>query len=162
MEKPSLGIAICMGDRSLAFEEATKILEEYRRLITKHLGWLIENERIKELDHIYVVQGENDVEEKIIGTIASILSTNMQTDKPIIAYAIVPEEEIVKVSARTIDSLVKKGLDLSEIMREAAEKCEGRGGGHKIAAGAQIPIKQIENFIKIVDRLVAKQLGKQR
>jgi len=160
MEKPSLGIAICMGDRSLAFEEATKILEEYRRLITKHLGWLIENERIKELDHIYVVQGENDVEEKIIGTIASILSTNMQTDKPIIAYAIVPEEEIVKVSARTIDSLVKKGLDLSEIMREAAEKCEGRGGGHKIAAGAQIPIKQIENFIKIVDRLVAKQLGK--
>jgi len=159
MNRPSLGISICMGDRSSAFEEANKILDEYRRLITRYLGWLIENKRIEELENIYVVRGENDVEDKIIGTLASIVSTNY-VNKPIIAYATIPSEKIVKVSARALDPLIEKGLDLGEIMRIAAEKCSGRGGGHNIAAGAQIPIEQVETFIKLVDVMVKEQLGK--
>ena len=159
MDRPSLGISICMGDRSSAFEEANKVLDEYRRLITKYLGWLFENKRIEELENIYVVRGENDIEDKIIGTLASIVSTNY-INKPIIAYAAVPSEKIVKVSARALDPLVEKGLDLGEIMRVAAEKCSGRGGGHNIAAGAQIPIEHVETFIKLVDMMVKEQLGK--
>ena len=159
MNRPSLGISICMGDRSSAFEEANKILDEYRRLITRYLGWLIENKRIEELENIYVVRGENDVEDKIIGTLASIVSTNY-VNKPIIAYATIPSEKMVKVSARALDPLIEKGLDLGEIMRIAAEKCSGRGGGHNIAAGAQIPIEQVETFIKLVNVMVKEQLGK--
>ena len=159
MNRPSLGIAICMGDRGAAFEEANQVLDEYRTLITKYLGWLIENERIEELENIYVIKGENDIEDKIIGTLASILSTNY-VNKPIIAYAAVPSERIVKVSARALDPLVKRGLDLGKIMRTAAEKCSGRGGGHNIAAGAQVPIEQVETFIKLVDMLVKEQLEK--
>ena len=159
MDRPSLGISICMGDRSSAFEEANKVLDEYRRLITKYLGWLFENKRIEELENIYVVRGENDIEDKIIGTLASIVSTNY-INKPIIAYAAVPSEKIVKVSARALDPLVEKGLDLGEIMRVAAEKCSGRGGGHNIAAGAQIPIEHVETFIKLVNMMVKEQLKK--
>ena len=159
MDRPSLGISICMGDRSSAFEEANKVLDEYRRLITKYLSWLFENKRIEELENIYVVRGENDVEDKIIGTLASIVSTNY-INKPIIAYATVPSEKIVKVSARALDPLIEKGLDLGEIMRVAAEKCSGRGGGHNIAAGAQIPIEYVETFIRLVDMMVKEQLGK--
>ncbi|RLI20981.1 DHH family phosphoesterase [Candidatus Bathyarchaeota archaeon] len=159
MDRPSLGISICMGDRKSAFEEANKVLDEYRRLITKYLGWLIENKRIEELENIYIVRGENDVDDKIIGTLASIVSTNY-LDKPIIAYAAVPSERIVKVSARALDPLIEKGLNLGEIMRIAAEKCSGRGGGHNIAAGAQIPIEQVETFIKLVNMLVKEQIGK--
>nr|MDO8045052.1 DHH family phosphoesterase [Candidatus Baldrarchaeota archaeon] len=81
-------------------------------------------------------------------------------NKPIIAYATIPSEKIVKVSARALDPLIEKGLDLGEIMRIAAEKCSGRGGGHNIAAGAQIPIEQVETFIKLVDVMVKEQLGK--
>ncbi|RLG99303.1 DHH family phosphoesterase, partial [Candidatus Bathyarchaeota archaeon] len=159
MNRPGLGIAICMGDRGAAFEEANQVLDEYRTLITKYLGWLIENERIEELENIYVIKGENDIEDKIIGTLASILSTNY-VNKPIIAYAAVPSERIVKISARALDPLVKRGLDLGKIMRTAAEKCSGRGGGHNIAAGAQIPIEQVETFIKLVNMLVKEQLEK--
>jgi len=43
-------------------------------------------------------------------------------------------------------------------MQVAAEKCLGKGGGHNIAAGAQVPIENINTFIKIVDELVGKQL----
>jgi len=162
MDKPSLGIAICMGDRGAALEEANAVLEEYRRTITKYLNWLMESDanRIEELDNIYVVRGEGVIDDKIIGTISSILSTNSaKPEKPIVAYSIVPKENLAKISARTIDLIVRKGLNLGEILRVAAEKCTGKGGGHNIAAGAQVPVDKLDAFIKIVDKQVKDQLG---
>jgi len=47
-------------------------------------------------------------------------------------------------------------------MQAAAEKYSGRGGGHDVAAGAQVPIKDIEAFIKLVDDLVKKQLAEEQ
>jgi len=161
MGKPGLGIAICMGDRGSALEEATTVLEEYRRTITKYLNWLMEpkTDRIEELNNIYVVRGEGFIDDKIIGTISSILSTNLaKPEKPIIAYSMVQEENLAKISARAIDLVTSKGLNLGEILRIAAEKYSGKGGGHNIAAGAQVPIQELESFIKLVDGLVKEQL----
>jgi len=162
MDKPSLGIAICMGDRGAALEEANAVLEEYRRAITKYLNWLMEPGmgRIEELGDIYVVRGEGVIDDKIIGTISSILSTSLKKpEKPIIAYSIVSQENLAKISARAIDIVVRRGLNLGEILRVAAEKCSGKGGGHDIAAGAQVPINELDAFIKTVDKLVREQLG---
>jgi len=160
MDKPSLGVAICMGDRETALEEANTVLEEYRRTITKYLGWLNEKaERIEELNSIYVVKGEDFIDENIIGAVSSILSTSLPNpEKPLIAYSFVPGEDQIKISARTLDIMTSKGLNLGEIMRVAAEKYSGRGGGHNIAAGAQVPTKNIDSFIKYVNDLVKKQL----
>jgi len=161
MDRPSLGIAICMGDRGAALEEANAVLEDYRRTITKYLNWLMEPnmDRIEELGSIYVVRGEGVIDDKIIGTISSILSTNLaKPEKPIIAYATVPKENLAKISARAIDTIVAKGLNLGEILRVAAEKSAGKGGGHNIAAGAQVPINELDSFIKSVNALVKDQL----
>jgi len=160
MGRTGLGVAICMGDRGAALEEASKVLEEYRRAITKYLGWLTEKPgRIEELNSIYVAHGEGIIDDKMIGTISSILSTNLpKLEKPLIAYSAVKGEEFAKFSARTLDPVVKKGLNLGEILKIAAEKYSGRGGGHDIAAGAQVPIKNVDVFIKLVDELVKKQL----
>jgi RecJ-like exonuclease len=160
MDKPSLGVSICMGDRGSALEEANKVLEEYRRTINKYLGWILEKpERMKELENIYVVYGENFMNDKIIGAISSILSTSLPNpEKPLIAYANVSEEGIAKFSARTIDIVTNKGLNLGNIMQVAAEKCQGNGGGHNIAAGAQVPLEKVNMFIEVVDELVGKQL----
>jgi RecJ-like exonuclease len=160
MDRPSLGVSICMGDRVSALEEANKVLEEYRRAINKYLGWVMEKpERMKELENIYVVYGENFINEKIVGAISSILSTSLPNpEKPLIAYANVEEDGLAKISARTIDTLTNKGVNLGEIMQVAAEKCQGKGGGHNVAAGAQVPIEKISDFIEIVNELVGKQL----
>jgi RecJ-like exonuclease len=160
MGKGGVGVAICMGDRGSALEEASKVLDEYRRAITKYLGWLTEKPgRIEELNSIYVAHGEGIIDDKMIGTISSILSTNLpKLEKPLIAYSAVKGEEFAKFSARTLDPVVRKGLNLGEILKIAAEKYSGRGGGHNIAAGAQVPIKNIDAFIKLVDELVKKQL----
>jgi single-stranded-DNA-specific exonuclease len=160
MDKPSLGVAVCMGDRGSALEEANKVLREYRRTLGKYLGWVMEKpERMEELQNIYVVHGEDFLEDKIVGAISSILSSSLPNpEKPLIMYANVKEEEIAKFSARTVDMVTHKGVNLGEVMQVSAEKFLGKGGGHNIAAGAQVPIKNINPFIKLVDELVGKQL----
>jgi len=160
MNRPSLGIAICMGDRASSLKEANQILEDYRKSINKYLCWVKEKpERMKEFENIYVIYGDNFINEKIIGTISSILVSSLQNlEKPLIAYANVEEENAAKFSARTTSFALRKGVNLGEIMREAAKKFEGKGGGHNIAAGAQVPISQIENFVSLVNTLVGKQL----
>jgi len=160
MDKPSLGVSICMGDRGSALEEANKVLEEYRRTINKYLGWVMEKpERMKEFENIYVVYGENFIDDKIVGAISSILLTSLPNpEKPLIAYANAEDEGLAKFSARTLDMVTNKGVNLGEIMQRAAEKCMGKGGGHNVAAGAQVPIEKLEDFIKIVNELVGKQL----
>jgi RecJ-like exonuclease len=161
MNRSSLGIAICMGDREAALKEADSVLNEYRQTITKYLNWIMEPNmnRIEELSNVYVVHGGSVIDDKIIGTISSILSTNLaKPEKPIIACSTVERENLAKISARAIDTVVRKGLNLGEIMRVAAGKYSGKGGGHNIAAGAQVPIASLNFFIETVNELVSEQL----
>ena len=160
MGKPSLGVALCMGERGKALEQVNTILEENRRTIAQCLNWLTEKpDRIQELNSIYVVRGENFIDEKVISAIASILSTNLpKPEKPLFAFSMIPIENAAKISARASVLLVNKGLNLGDILRVAAEKFSGRGGGHNIAAGAQVPIEHIESFLIFVDKLVKDTL----
>jgi single-stranded-DNA-specific exonuclease len=160
LDRPSLGIAVCMGDRGAALEEANRVLEDYRKDINKYLGWVMEKpERMREFANIFVVYGENAVNEKIVGTVASILAYSFPASgKPILAFAFVAEEGVAKFSARTIEAVVGKGVNLGEVMRVASERVGGKGGGHNIAAGAQSPLDKVDEFIKIADEVVGKQL----
>lgn len=160
MDKAGLGVAVCMGDRGTALEGANKMLEDYRRTINKYLGWVMEKpERMKEFENIYVMYGKDFINDKMVGAISSILSSSLPNpEKPLIAYANLIEEGIAKISARTMDTVTNKGVNLGDVMQAAAEKLHGKGGGHNVAAGAQVPIENINDFITIVNDLVGKQL----
>ena len=160
LDKPSLGIAVCMGDRKSAFSDANKVLDDYRRDINRYLNWVMEKpERMREFEHVYVVYGESAVNEKIICTVASILAYSLPvSEKPILAFANVEAEGVAKFSARTSDAVVERGVNLGEVVRVASEKFGGKGGGHNIAAGAQVPLGKIADFIALADELVARQL----
>ncbi len=161
MDKAGLGAAICMGDRKKCLEEATMVIQQYRGTITKYLRWVTEKPgRLEELENIYVVRGDGFIDEKVLSPVCTILSTTLtQLGKPIIAYATISGEDQVKVSSRGSEPLIQKGLNLGKIMQFASEKYSGRGGGHDVAAGAQVPIKDVEAFIKLVNDLVKRQLA---
>jgi single-stranded-DNA-specific exonuclease len=160
LDRPSLGIALCMGDRGAALEEANRVLKEYRKSVSTYLGWVMEKpERMKELENVYVIYGESFINEKIIGTISSILVSGLANpEKPLIAFANIEKEGAAKFSARTTGTALSKGVNLGELMRIASEKFGGKGGGHNVAAGAQVPINQVENFISAINELAGKQL----
>jgi RecJ-like exonuclease len=146
-----------MGDRGPALEQANIVLEEYRRTINKYMNWVTEKpDRIQELNNIYVIRGGKTIDDKVISAISTILSNSLpKPEKPLIAYSIIPQEGVAKISARA-PSLMSKAINLGDIMRIAAEKFSGMGGGHDVAAGAQVPIPQIEEFLKFTDELVGE------
>ncbi|MCW4000261.1 MAG: DHH family phosphoesterase [Candidatus Bathyarchaeota archaeon] len=160
MDRPSLGIAICMGDRKAALEDANKLLEDYRRSINKYLGWVAEKpERLREFQNVYVIFGEDQINEKIIGTVSSILVSTLANNlKPLLAFANIKEENAAKFSGRTTEAAVQAGVNLGDVMRIASEQNGGKGGGHNIAAGSQVPLDKIEAFLKTADELVGRQL----
>ncbi len=160
MDKAGLGVAVCMGDRGKCLEEVTVVMKEYQQTITKYISWVTEKpERLEELENIYVVRGDGFIDEKVISPVSSILSTTLsKPGKPIIVYSAISGEDMVKVSARALEPLRKKGLNLGEVLRVAAEEYSGRGGGHDVAAGAQIPVGDTEAFVRLVNKLVKKQL----
>jgi len=158
MEKPGLGLAICLGDRDEAMKEAEDTLDEYRRQIAEYLDWVREGGRIEEMENIYALRAQSDINDRIIGVVASILLSTgiLKEQKPIVAWARA-EEGLIKVSARATEEMAKRGIDLGAVMMEAAEKFEGRGGGHDIAAGAFLPEEHERQFLEMVDDLVEKQ-----
>jgi RecJ-like exonuclease len=43
-------------------------------------------------------------------------------------------------------------------MKEAAERFGGFGGGHNIAAGAQIPLGKEDEFLSFADSIISKTM----
>ncbi|MFQ5998069.1 MAG: DHH family phosphoesterase, partial [Candidatus Bathyarchaeia archaeon] len=60
----------------------------------------------------------------------------------------------LKISARVHENLVGMGLHMGQVMQNAAEQTNGRGGGHNVAAGATIPVSMLNEFTQKVNQLV--------
>jgi RecJ-like exonuclease len=160
MDKQGVGLSVAIGDRDEAMVEAQETLERYRRTIGEALDWVQMNEKVEEMDNIYVIKAEDKITDTVIGVVSGILLSQgiLKEMKPIIATAYTDEDQI-KVSARGVEPLVEQGLHMGIIMQAAAELVEGGGGGHDIAAGAYIPKDKEYAFLEEVNRLVAETLA---
>jgi len=158
---PSIGVAICMGRRGEVLDKAEKLTSRYRQTLLKYLDWLSRNlDKVRQTRFLQVIYGGDYVDDRIIGTLISIaLSSRILSPKKVaVAFAVSPEGK-VKVSARADKALARRGLNLGLAIRDAASQVEGVGGGHDVAAGAQIPLNSEEDFIEVLDKIIAEQLG---
>lgn len=153
-----IGLSLAMGARGELLEEAQRILEEYRAKLAQAMDYVMREENRQELRYIVAVDGGDVIDERMISSVASIISSSnvLGVDKPLIAMA--SGDDFVKVSARASRKLVEAGLDLGEIMSKASKIVGGRGGGHNIAAGAEIPKARKALFLLEVDKLVGEKL----
>jgi RecJ-like exonuclease len=75
----------------------------------------------------------------------------------------VPEDHnLTKVSMRTTERVIEKGIDLQQALCDASAEYGGGGGGHKIAAGAYIPKTAEEEFVIRVNRILGEQFNQAR
>ena len=81
----------------------------------------------------------------------------LNQEKP--AFALTEDGERLKISARGTRYLISKGLNLTEVCREAAGSVGGKGGGHNIASGCAIPAKKRKEFLAAADKIVGKQMN---
>lgn len=159
MGKYGLGISICLGDRNKALIELKQVIQEYRRTISRYINWILSNnELIKILSHVQAIHGGTNIDDKLISPLISILHTikPFSKDKPIIGFS--TSLGYVKVSARASLELVNKGINLGVLIREIAKKLGGIGGGHNIAAGAQIPLGKEEEFLISLNEMIKREL----
>lgn len=154
-----VGMAIAMGCRGSLLEEAQVILEEYRRKIAKAMEYAMKEENRQELKYTVVIDGGDVVDDRMISSIASMLSLIGIHGEDKVLLALASSEDSIRVSARASKSLINRGLNLGKLISKAASLVGGRGGGHDIAAGASIPKTKKTLFILEVDRLMEKEVG---
>lgn len=153
--KAGLGLAICLGDKKFS-EEAIKVAGEYRAKIAEYMNWLGEG-NINVKGDVCWFNGGRYIDERIVGTITSILSSSkMYRDKVIVGFAYSEEEGAVKVSAR-LGPEIKKEVNLGELMKHIASKMGLNlvAGGHDLAAGAYIPAGKENEFIEVLSAELA-------
>jgi len=161
----SIGIAIAMGDRKNSYTQAQKNLEDYKKMLVNALSWIKDGNIIKEKEYIQYFYGEDMIPENIVGTVCSMLifdeSGTIKKNKPILGYAKRNDSDEYKISARAHKSIVKKGVNLSKVIREALVRSnlKSLGGGHPPAAGTKVPICKIEEFLENCDQTIKKQLN---
>ncbi len=158
-ERADVGLAVCLGDREEAFEQARRLLETHRRNLSEGLEQ-VKEQGVETVGNLQYFDAGDDIRETIVGIVAGMALgvDGVDGSSPIIAFARKNEEEL-KVSARGTGRLVGQGLDLSAVMGEASRAVGGDGGGHDIAAGATIPDDKKEEFVDRADDLIATQVG---
>ena len=151
-----IGLAVCMGDRGDAYEQACKLLAEHRKNLVDGLMF-VKEQGLTKLKNLQYFDAGSSIRETIVGIIAG-MSTSITSDRslPIIAFA--DTDGGVKVSARGTQDLIRKGLNLSEAMSKISAEVGGAGGGHDIAAGATIPIVAKDEFIRKLDEMIGMQI----
>ncbi|MCL7417390.1 MAG: DHH family phosphoesterase, partial [Halalkalicoccus sp.] len=119
-ERADEGLAVCLGDREGALEEARTLLRNHRRNLSEGLGWVKETGIVSE-DHLQWFDAGDRIPETIVGIVAGMAlgSDGISPEKPIVAFA-EKDEENAKVSARGTHVLVRRGLDLSAVVGTAA------------------------------------------
>ncbi|MBU2100120.1 DHH family phosphoesterase [Candidatus Micrarchaeota archaeon] len=158
--QPEIGLAVCMGDRINAYQNAMELLLEHRRQLREGIEWVHKNGVEEEKAFYFFDSGEN-IKEEIVGIIAGMLygSKLIGQNKPIIAFA-KQSEDLIKVSARATEDLVEKGLNLGKLLRESCSELGGKaeGGGHKIAAGCRISKEQQKEFKEKLNDKIESQM----
>ena len=150
MGRVSVGLALCLGDRDKALDEAIKIWEEYRAKLAHYLQLVARGDIVEEYEELYIIRGDVvGLEERISGAIASIATSILKGTKPILVFAISEKNGYVKVSMR-IPKGIEKEIDVGYILDEASTKVGGSGGGHRAAGGANIPVEKLNEFVRIL------------
>ncbi|AGN00679.1 phosphoesterase RecJ domain-containing protein [Salinarchaeum sp. Harcht-Bsk1] len=156
-ERSAVGLAVLLGDRDGALEEATDLLAEHRRNLSRGVRW-VEDHGVTIESHCQWFDAGSEIPATIVGIVAGMAvgADGVDPSIPIVAFA--EDGDEVKVSARATGGLVRRGVDLSEAMATAASAVDGSGGGHTVAAGATIPPDSTDEFVSVVDDVLATQL----
>jgi RecJ-like exonuclease len=184
-ERADVGLAVCLGNRDGALDQARELLRNHRRNLSEGLQ-LVKREGVTSEENVQWFHAEDRIRETIVGIVAGMAvgAEGIDRGTPILAFAEKTDEsdgekadesegetadanddeedeEVaeVKVSARGTPTLTRRGLDLSVVMREASQAVGGDGGGHNVAAGATVPKGTEDEFVALADELVGEQLG---
>ena len=157
--KPQIGGAILRGDRGTAYRDAEHMLNNHRAILRELLQYIVDT-GVRELENLQYLHVGGRYPDTIVGIGAGMALSKLNATKPILIMCEVPEDRnLTKVSMRTNERVVEKGIDLQKALSDASAEYGGGGGGHKIAAGAYIPKPAEQEFVVRVNRILGEQFA---
>jgi single-stranded-DNA-specific exonuclease len=157
---PSIGISVGLGDRKTALEEADEVVTTYRKTLASYMDWLTKSpDAVQKFNSIWVVRGENQIQDSMTGAFSSILSSagSLSPDHATIVLTR-SKEGGIKLSARAPAKLLDRGVNLGLALSDVSKKYNGFGGGHNVAAGAHIKVEDPSEFLKELDGAILAQM----
>ncbi|MBL7054167.1 DHH family phosphoesterase [Candidatus Woesearchaeota archaeon] len=159
MDKASLGIGACLGDKKIK-RKAIASLSNYKREIINSLRWFEENKEsrlVLDGDGFVIINAQDQIMPTIIGTLASILSkSNGFKSGTFIMSMAQLFNGCTKVSLRL--SGRNKYVDLKAVVEEIIKGIDGcESGGHKNAAGALIPTDKEDLMVERAKEVLGKK-----
>jgi|TARA_B100001971_G_scaffold202585_1_gene216507 RecJ-like exonuclease len=158
LDKASLGIGACLGDKKIK-RKAICLMSDYKREIIKSLKWYDENKTssfVTKGNGYVIINAQDQIRSTLIGTLASILSKSNNVQEKFIMSMAQLIDGTTKVSLRMCG--INNGMDLKQIISEITKdmpNCEA--GGHANAAGALIPTDMEEEFINKTKVILEKR-----
>ena len=135
------------------------MLNNHRAIIRDLLGFILDT-GVTELEWLQYIHVGAKYPDTIVGIGAGMALSKLNSAKPILIMCSVPEDQnLTKVSMRTTERVVARGIDLQLAISDASAMYGGGGGGHRIAAGAFIPKIAEQEFVIRVNRLLGEQAG---
>ncbi len=152
MDMQGLAFLYLSGDMSTK-DEIMDTFKKYRNNLMSEIYKAVVNRKdMKNIVYFYV---ETD---SMAGSVSGILSSYVFNKKrPVIALHVKNSE--VRVSARTTRYMVSRGVNLGVVLKNCSDMAGGFGGGHNIAAGANIPQTNVKQFLQCVDENIGKQIS---
>ncbi len=160
MNKSHLGVLLAMGYRDTILNEATKVVDEYRRLLASLMKELTKSygKIVKELKNIILIDFGKKVSSRVVPALASLISSSRKwsMNKPLVVIS--EDDEKIKLSLRKPSFIAEKyeKVDLAKVMKEVAITLGGVGGGHESAAGGTFRKEVKELVINKIDELIEK------
>lgn len=160
MNKASLGIGACLGDRRTKLK-AIRHLEDYRKAIVSALKWFETSrgsQAVVEGEGFVIINAKDQVLPTMIGTLASILSKSRHVkDGSYILSLARNLDHTTKVSIRLAGVESNGEIDLRNIVALLADPVGGSAGGHQFAAGAIIATEKEEEFLALAQDVLSKK-----
>jgi single-stranded-DNA-specific exonuclease len=157
--KPRIGSSVCRGERGIAYREAEEMLRNHRAIIREMLQYILDT-GVTELSRLQYIHTQDRFPDTIVGIGAGMALSKLNWRKPILVMsAMVDDPEVTKVSMRTNEWSLARGIDLQEALVQASKMIGGAGGGHRIAAGAYIPKDVEKEFVDCVNRILEQQFA---
>jgi RecJ-like exonuclease len=159
LRRPDIGISLCLGDRQTTLRDLKLVENEYSRIISQNLKWALSKDHIQELTAIHYLDGRESINDRMIGTIISILSSRKDiSSKPLLGCAQTTTGKI-KISMR-LSRFQDQQIDLCRLLNQVIRDVEPNSevGGHAAAAGAIILEASLDVFVARVNQLVLEGL----
>jgi single-stranded-DNA-specific exonuclease len=159
LNKASLGIGACLGDKRIK-QKAISHLKEYKRAIIDAMQWYNEN---KKSDNVIIgggfviINAGDNIYPTMIGTTASIISKSNEFKEGTYIMSLAHQDDgTTKVSLRISGNGKKQDADLRKIVNEITKQVGGEAGGHAYAAGAIISTEDEDKFIEAAKAVLSK------